>query len=82
MKNQYVGDINDYRKYGLIRALSASGKLSTAVCWMLTGDDGRRDGEKTAYLGQPGKYRDHDPDLFDRLREQVQAGSARNVGAI
>lgn len=39
MKNQYFGDINDYRKYGLIRLLTGAGKLKTTVCWMLTPDD-------------------------------------------
>jgi len=36
MKNQYFGDINDYRKYGLLRGLSNKGEISTLVCWMLT----------------------------------------------
>jgi len=40
MKNQYFGDINDYRKYGLLRLLTDGGDIRTAVCWMLTpGDD-------------------------------------------
>ena len=39
MKNQYFGDINDYRKYGLLRILSTYGPIKTAVCWMLTPDD-------------------------------------------
>jgi hypothetical protein len=40
MKNQYFGDINDYRKYGLLRILSDEGSMRTGVCWMLTRDDG------------------------------------------
>ena len=40
MKNQYFGDVNDYRKYGLLRALQGEGSLSTLVAWMLTPDDG------------------------------------------
>ena len=36
MKHQYVGDINDYRKYALLRALSAGGANRIGVCWMLT----------------------------------------------
>ena len=31
MKGQYVGDNNDYRKYGLLRALLGSGDLSLLV---------------------------------------------------
>lgn len=40
MKHQYIGDINDYRKYALLRTLSADGVNRIGVCWMLTPDDG------------------------------------------
>jgi hypothetical protein len=82
MKNQYVGDINDYRKYGLLRLLSGHGTLSAAVCWMLTEGDGRGDGEKTAYLRQPDRCRARDPELFDRLHDLVVLRDARDVQAI
>ena len=45
MKNQYVGDVNDYRKYGLIRALIGDQDIKVGVCWMLTAPDGRTDGD-------------------------------------
>lgn len=67
MKHQYVGDINDYRKYALLRALSAGGVNRVGVCWMLTPDDGGADGGKLAYLGQPDRHRRFDPELFDIL---------------
>jgi hypothetical protein len=38
MKNQYFGDENDYKKYGLLRMLAGEVKMKTAVCWMLTPD--------------------------------------------
>ncbi|HUW95833.1 MAG TPA: hypothetical protein VMW58_08590 [Anaerolineae bacterium] len=38
MKNQYFGDINDYRKYGLLRILTNLGEIKTAVCWVRTPD--------------------------------------------
>jgi hypothetical protein len=69
MKNQYFGDVNDYRKYGLLRILTGRGEMSTAVCWMLTPDDGRPDGGFIGYLGEADAWRCYDPDLFDRLRE-------------
>ncbi len=51
MKHQYFGDINDYRKYGLLRQLSNFGQIATSVCWMLTPDaPGNVDGQKLAYL--------------------------------
>ena len=39
MKNQYFGDINDYRKYGLLRILISGGGIKTIVCWVLRPDD-------------------------------------------
>ena len=65
MKNQYFGDINDYRKYSLLRLLSGHGKISTAVCWMLTPDDLRPDGHRIQYLREPEKWRKFDPAVFD-----------------
>ena len=41
MKEQYVGDVSDYRKYALLRALSQSGTIKVGVCWMLTLPDTR-----------------------------------------
>ena len=70
MKNQFFGDINDYRKYGLLRAL-CGGDTTLAVCWMLTPDDGGPDGAKTAYLRDPNKWRCYDPELFDSLSRAV-----------
>ena len=40
MKNQYFGDINDYRKYGLLRLIAKKTGLKIGICWMLTPDDG------------------------------------------
>lgn len=40
MKKPYFGDVNDYRKYGLLRAFGRAG-LATQVVWMLTPDAGR-----------------------------------------
>lgn len=82
MKNQYFGDINDYRKYGLLRLLSGGGEITTAVCWMLTPDDGRTDGRLIKYLEQPEKWRHLDPRLFDHLTELVLDQSRRDVRGI
>ncbi len=67
MKNQYAGDINDFRKYAILRSLAACG-FRVTVCWMLTPDDGGPDGRKVAYLQQP-KWAYLDPELFASLRE-------------
>lgn len=82
MKNQYFGDINDYRKYGLLRLLAADGEITTAVCWMLTPDDGRTDGRLIKYLEQPEKWRHLDPPLFDHLTELVLDQDRRDLRGI
>jgi len=73
MKNQYFGDINDYRKYGLIRILSDGGIIRTGICWMLTPDDTRTDGKFTQYLAKPEEYKKFDPDLYDFLGQCLRA---------
>lgn len=81
MKHQYVGDINDYRKYGLLRSLGSTG-WRTGVCWMLTPNDARTDGLKISYLSKPKRWRAHDPELFDLMAESVLEPSRRHLRTI
>lgn len=80
MKDQYVGDVNDYLKYALLRSLRSNGELVTIV-WMLTPEDSRADGRRLGYLNQPTSFRSIDPPLFDILLDLVQGG-VRSVEAI
>lgn len=82
MKNQYFGDIDDYRKYGLLRILTDGGEIKTAVCWMLTPDDDRGDGGRITYLSDHDKWRDLDSRIFDHLEEIVLHRGLRNVSEI
>jgi hypothetical protein len=82
MKNQYFGDINDYKKYSLLRLLSGQGQIKTTVCWVLTEDDNRTDGSKIKYLEHPDKWRDCDPILYEHLREFVLEKRLRDVSNI
>ena len=52
MKNQYVGDIGDYGKYGLLRFLSNRG-IKIGINWYLTEDDKSSDGKFIEYLKKP-----------------------------
>lgn len=79
MKDQYFGDVNDYRKYGLLRALLANNTLDHALCWMLTPSDGRSDGKFVNYLGAPARWRHFDPSLFEFLWSTVLEGRRRAV---
>ena len=82
MKNQYFGDINDYRKYGLIRAVQAEAPLKVLVAWMLTPNDNRRDGELRSYLREPDRWRRFDPELYEGLRDLLKSGVTPRVGLI
>lgn len=67
MKNQYFGDINDYRKYGLIRSILRCYEFRLLVAWMLTPNDEGSDGGFTGYLCEPD-LRDYDRELYDELQ--------------
>ena len=82
MKHQYFGDINDYRKYGLLRAIIDSTELRIFVAWMLTPDDGSRDGKFIDYLHDRNTWRRFDPPLFDVLKEAMHSDIPRHVRLI
>lgn len=72
MKDQYAGDVGDYVKLGLLRALFHDRRL--AVDWFRTADDaGSKDGKFIHYL-QPefaNKWRVFDPELYDYLKSAI-----------
>lgn len=79
LKDQYFGDINDYRKYGLLRSLIKASGLALGVCWLRTKNDQRRDGEFRQYLLNPSRWRCHDPELYDALTRLLKPGVERSV---
>jgi len=81
MKNQYVGDINDYVKYGLIHSIAKVFDEKILFVWMLTENDTSSHGSKIDYLKYPEKYQKDDGGLFDELNKIVDANN-RNVAAI
>lgn len=81
MKDQYFGDVNDYRKYGLLRAIVDATGARICVAWMLTPDDGRTDGLFTSYLRDRDRAR-HDPDLHRWLSAHFENNRPRKVAAI
>jgi len=82
MKNQYFGDINDYKKYSLLRHLSGWGQLRTAVCWLLTHDDNGGDGNHIDYLTQPDKWKVYDTTLFELLEQRVSKQGIKDIKVI
>ncbi|MEA1888154.1 MAG: hypothetical protein U9N50_00040 [Pseudomonadota bacterium] len=82
MKNQYFGDVNDYRKYGLLRAIHAVTGMKTLVAWMLTPDDGGSDGNITDYLEKSGQWIKYDPALYLWLQYTLKTSNERRVSLI
>lgn len=80
MQDRYTGDIGDFVKYGLLRAIR--GRKRLGVAWYLHPDDEPNgNGQHTAYLEQRTQWRHLDPDLFDVLQRLVDGGE-RSVGAV
>ena len=69
MKNQYIADIGDYGKYGLLLYLAEQG-IKIGVNWYLTKDDEPEFKPHTKYLED--KYiamRDYNPALYDLMKD-------------
>jgi hypothetical protein len=76
VKNRYIGDLGDFAKYGLLRAIAGPGRdraFRLGVVWYLTPDDGRQDGRHIHYLSasRPNPYSRADPRVYGRLRRVV-----------
>lgn len=82
MKHQYFGDVNDYRKYGLLRALLSQGDLRLSVAWMTTPDDGSSDGNLRWYLDAERRWGWYDSELYVFLRASLAGGSCPHLSMI
>lgn len=82
MQDRYVGDISDYAKYGLLRAVGAGRRLGVA-CYLCSYGISKSPGHGglTTYLEEPRRWRCLDAELFDKLRTLVDDGR-RSVGRI
>ena len=75
--SRFVGDVGDYLKLGILRALSPGYHLGVAW-WLFPDEAHNRDGRHISYLDRPDQWRHFDPDLFDALRGIVSS-SRRSV---
>jgi hypothetical protein len=80
MQDRYVGDIGDYVKLSILRALSPGCPLGIAW-WLYPDESHNKDGRHIGYLGRPDQWRHLDPDLFDALAQMV-ASDRRDVRAL
>ena len=81
MQDNYIGDIGDYGKYGLLREV-CDAELSLSVNWyrVIPSKLGKQDdGKYTSYLSMPQKYRGYDPDIFDSLHKIVFQEQDRRI---
>ena len=80
MQDKFTGDIGDYAKYSLLRALSDGFNLG--IAWYLYPDEKEtKDGRYIDYLDNPQKWQHPDPETFDTLRKIVKSGK-RNVATV
>jgi hypothetical protein len=70
MQDRYAGDVGDFVKLGLLRAIAPNHRLG--VAWYRFTDEAHtNDGRHTGYLADTKRYRHLDPELFDHLRDVV-----------
>ena len=80
MQDRYAGDIGDFVKYALLRAVAPGRTIG--VAWYLHPDEGPAgDGRHVAYLREVEEWRELDTDLYDALRAIV-FGNDRSVQAV
>lgn len=82
MKDQYFGDVNDFCKYGLLRALTHESSMRLLVTWMLTPKDETKHGQEREWLSDPTRWRAFDPILFDGLTSLLADGVQPDVKLI
>ena len=84
MQDRYAGDVGDFAKFGLLRALLAGPGRRPGVAWYYVppGEDQPpgNDGRHTDYLARPD-FRRCDPDLHETLGKVVASGT-REVAAL
>ena len=78
MQNRYVGDVGDFAKYGLLRAIQ--GQKQLGVAWYLHPDEGPEgDGRHVEYLSRPDEFEELDPALFAAMKSLRGAGLRSSV---
>ena len=84
MQDRYTGDVGDFGKYGLLRALCGmhnAQSLRLGVVWCLVPDESHNDdGKFTRYLQVVNrKFRDCDQELYDGLRSLLVDNSGQMI---
>jgi hypothetical protein len=85
MQDRYAGDVGDFGKFALLRALANDRRIG--VCWYRTDGSLEKnlDGRHTAYLNKRDEYRFLDPNVFDALsdiKSQSELGKQRSIAQL
>ena len=81
MRDRYVGDVGDFGKYRLLKALCGD-DLSFGVVWYLVPDEaGNADGGHIGWTRQEPRFMPCDPALFHVLYRMIERGD-RSVRAV
>jgi len=80
MQDRYAGDVGDFGKFALLRALQPGRSLG--VCWYRCSGAGEQnnDGRHVSYLQAPERYRRLDAVAFDAMQRVVATG--RSLAAL
>ena len=79
MQDRYAGDIGDFVKLGLLRAISPGQRLGVAW-YRFPDEDHNRDGRHVSYLERPEGHAVLDPELLGHLRNVVK--DARSIASL
>lgn len=85
MQHRYFGDVGDFGKYGLLRALcglNGEPRLSLGVVWYLFPDESHNaDGKHLGYLRRnDATFRECDALLYDKLRDLLYDEAGEPIG--
>lgn len=76
MQDRYSGDVGDYVKLAILRALAPGRRLGVGW-WLYPNESHNDDGRHIGYLDQPETWRAFDPPAFDHLKAVVASGERR-----
>jgi hypothetical protein len=81
MRNNFIGDIGDYFKYGLLRKLCGDHLKLGMIWYHYTDEENNGHGKKIPYLDQEENAA-YDPELFKELTEIVKIKKDRSIKAV
>ncbi len=79
LQDRYAGDVGDFVKLGLLRAVSPGRRLGV-IWYRFPDEDHNKDGRHIEYLNNPARYSLLDRELFEHLKRTVVG--ARTIASL